>query len=73
MSDMITDRAEHEVAVLILAHGAGAGMQSPFMADLAALLAAQGITVVRFDFPYMQTIAETGKRRPPDKIDKLEA
>lgn len=73
MSDMITDRAENEVAVLILAHGAGAGMQSPFMADMAALLAAQGITVVRFDFPYMQTIAETGKRRPPDKIDKLEA
>ena len=65
--------AENEVATLILAHGAGAGMHSDFMADMAIRLAEQKITVIRFDFPYMQIMTETGKRRPPEKIDKLEA
>ncbi len=66
-------RADNEKATLILAHGAGAGMNSDFMADIAKRLAAQQISVIRFDFPYMQTMTESGKRRPPDKIDKLEA
>lgn len=65
-------RADNEKATLILAHGAGAGMNSDFMADIAKRLAAQQISVIRFDFPYMQTMTESGKRRPPDKIDKLE-
>ena len=65
--------AENEVATLILAHGAGAGMHSDFMADMAIRLAEQKITVIRFDFPYMQIMTETGKRSPPEKIDKLEA
>ena len=67
------DHAETETATLLLAHGAGAGMHSAFMADLAKRLAAQQISVIRFEFPYMQTMTATGKRRPPDKIDKLEA
>ena len=67
-----TVRADNEKATLILAHGAGAGMSSDFMTDMANRLASRQITVVRFDFPYMQTMTESGKRRPPDKIDKLE-
>lgn len=61
------------VARLLLAHGAGAGKQSDFMQDVAARLAEAGIEVVLFDFPYMQTITQTGKRRPPDKADKLQS
>ena len=68
----ITDEANEPIAVLLLAHGAGAGMDSDFMADMARRIAAIGVTVVRFNFPYMQTIAQTGKRRPPDKVSKLE-
>jgi predicted alpha/beta-hydrolase family hydrolase len=47
-------------AVMVLAHGAGAGMEHPFMESLANGLANEGITTVRFNFPYM----ENKKGRP---------
>lgn len=58
-------------AVLILAHGAGAPMDSPFMELLARQLAEQGVTVFRFEFPYMQKRREDGRKRPPDRAEKL--
>ena len=59
------------VARLILAHGAGAGMQHEFMQHMAQLLNKFSIEVVLFNFPYMQTIVATGKRRPPNKAEQL--
>lgn len=56
---------------LILAHGAGAGMDSEFMQQLAQLLAGQRLRVARFEFPYMQKRREDGKRRPPDRAPVL--
>ncbi|MDJ0805786.1 MAG: dienelactone hydrolase family protein [Gammaproteobacteria bacterium] len=56
---------------LILAHGAGQGMDSPFLAQIAERVAAHRHQVVRFNFPYMQTQVLTGKRRPPDREPKL--
>lgn len=53
--------------VMILAHGAGAPMDSPFMEALAKALDEQGIACVRFEFPYMQKRREDGKKRPPDR------
>ena len=47
-------------ACLVLAHGAGAGMTHPFMADAARELAARGIATLRYQFPYM----EQGSKRP---------
>jgi uncharacterized protein len=47
-------------ACFVVAHGAGAGMQHPFMANLAADLAGRGIATLRYQFPYM----EKGGRRP---------
>jgi predicted alpha/beta-hydrolase family hydrolase len=41
-------------AALVLAHGAGAGMQHPFMEALAQGLARRDIATLRFQFPYMQ-------------------
>ena len=58
-------------AVFILAHGAGAPMDSEFMEVMASLLAEKGISVVRFEFPYMQERRTTGKKRPPDRQPKL--
>ena len=55
-------------ALLVLAHGAGAGQRHPFMVHIAKALAARGIDVVTFDFPYMQQ-----KRRAPDRAPVLEA
>jgi predicted alpha/beta-hydrolase family hydrolase len=46
--------------LLVLAHGAGAGMRHPFMEDLSALLAGLGIATFRYQFPYM----EQGRRSP---------
>jgi uncharacterized protein len=47
-------------ACFVVAHGAGAGMQHPFMAKLAADLASRRIATLRYQFPYM----EKGGRRP---------
>lgn len=41
-------------ACYILAHGAGAGMQHPFMSATASELTALGIATLRYQFPYMQ-------------------
>ncbi|AZL74916.1 alpha/beta family hydrolase [Pseudomonas oryziphila] len=51
---------------LILAHGAGAPMDSGFMDDMAQRLAGLGVGVVRFEFPYMAQRRVDGGRRPPN-------
>jgi predicted alpha/beta-hydrolase family hydrolase len=45
-------------ALLLLAHGAGGGMKSGFIEDMARLLAERGVGTFRYQFPYME------KRRP---------
>src|SRR5687768_3887586 len=40
--------------LLVLAHGAGAGMHHPFMDSLARELAACHVATLRYQFPYMQ-------------------
>src|SRR5580704_4304939 len=50
-----------------LAHGAGAGMDTPFLNAFAAGIPQEGIRVVRFEFPYMAQRRQTGKGRPPDR------
>lgn len=50
----------HPIACLVLAHGAGAGMEHPFMAAVAAGLEARGVASLRYQFPYM----EAGSKRP---------
>lgn len=52
--------------VLILAHGAGAPMDSAFMEDMAQRLAGQGLAVLRFEFPYMAQRRLDGGKRPPN-------
>ncbi|WP_028693775.1 alpha/beta family hydrolase [Pseudomonas cremoricolorata] len=51
---------------LILAHGAGAPMDSTFMQSMALRLAGQGVAVLRFEFPYMAQRRVDGGRRPPN-------
>jgi predicted alpha/beta-hydrolase family hydrolase len=46
--------------LLVLAHGAGAGMRHPFLEGLASALAARAIATLRYQFPYV----EAGGRRP---------
>jgi predicted alpha/beta-hydrolase family hydrolase len=50
-------------ALLVLAHGAGAGMRHHFMEDVAGKLAARGVATLRYQFPYM----EKGIKRPDNE------
>lgn len=63
--------AERSCGTLILAHGAGAPMDSDFMNELSRCLTAAGLTVVRFEFPYMAQRREGGSKRPPDRQPRL--
>lgn len=69
--ELIWNKARADAEVLILSHGAGAGMDSDFMERMANLLCQAGITVVRFEFDYRRQRRETGSKRPPDRQPKL--
>lgn len=56
---------------ILLAHGAGAAMDTPWMMAMADLLAAQGVRVARFEFAYMAARRTGGPKRPPPKINLL--
>jgi hypothetical protein len=58
---------------MVLAPGAGALMDSPFMEEIAHALAAESIQVIRFEFPYMQSFRATGRRTAPDAPDVLQS
>src|SRR5258705_9176834 len=49
-------------SLLVLAHGAGAGMTHPFLEKLAGELASAGVATFRYQFPYMEE-----RRRVPDR------
>lgn len=65
-SILIDGPAEAKLTI-VLAHGAGAPMDSPFMNAMAAGLAQGQLRVVRFEFPYMRARREGGKRGAPDR------
>ena len=54
--------------LLVLAHGAGAGMTHPFMENLCNELSAAAIATLRYQFPYMEQ-----HRRAPDPPTVLTA
>jgi len=62
---------------LVLTHGAGAGVNSPFMTTFATGLStgggkAGGIRCLRFEFPYMRRTHARGRRLPPDNLAILQ-
>ena len=76
MTDLITNGPKGAPVTVILAHGAGAPMDSPFMeyfadgiADVG--IADVGIACVRFEFPYMVERRVSGKKRPPNTMSVL--
>ncbi|MBV1778972.1 dienelactone hydrolase family protein [Paeniglutamicibacter sp. ABSL32-1] len=56
----LLDEAEDPLAFLIVAHGSGAGKDHDFMAGYARAVAQKRISVLRFNFPYM----DAGKKFP---------
>lgn len=58
---------DQSTAMLVVAHGAGAGMEHPFLQGFAEAMAREGVSTLRFNFPYR----EAGRRfpdRPPAAI-----
>lgn len=60
LTEHILEVPKGATALLVLAHGAGAGMRHVFMEDLAKRLQAAKIGTLRYQFPYM----ERGSKRP---------
>ena len=55
-------RPDESKWLLVMGHGAGAGMRHPFMSALAEELAGVGVATLRYQFPYMEE-----RRKVPDK------
>ena len=65
--DLLIDGKKSAARTVVLAHGAGAPMDAPWMTEIAHGLAAHDLRVVRFEFPYMAQRRDSGKRRGPDR------
>ncbi|HET7435776.1 MAG TPA: alpha/beta family hydrolase [Thermoanaerobaculia bacterium] len=63
----LTDGPADAAHVFVFAHGAGGAMDGAFMNDVAKGLAARGIHVVRFEFPYMAARRQGKKSGAPDR------
>jgi hypothetical protein len=71
MNEIRTEGPQDAKCHLVLAHGAGAPMTSPFLETVTRLLVERALRVSRFEFPYMAARREGNKRRPPPKAELL--
>ena len=71
MTDFLWDGPDDAPLTVLLAHGAGAAMDSPAMTAATQALAAEGLAVARFEFSYMAARRAGGSRRPPPRADRL--
>jgi predicted alpha/beta-hydrolase family hydrolase len=71
--ELLFDGPHDAEKTIALAHGAGAGMHTPFMEFFAKGLGERGLRVARFEFPYMAVKRVTGKGGPPDREPVLRA
>jgi len=71
MTTFLTDGPEQAKVTILLAHGAGAPMDSAAMTASAQALAGAGIRVARFEFEYMASRRDSGARKPPPRAETL--
>jgi predicted alpha/beta-hydrolase family hydrolase len=65
------DGADNASVTILLAHGAGAPMDSTSMEATAKGLAAAGLRVARFEFGYMAARRTSAGRKPPPRAETL--
>lgn len=70
MTELLWDGPVDGSATVLLAHGAGAAMDSKGMTDIALAIADRGLRVARFEFAYMAARRD-GQRKPPPRADTL--
>ena len=68
----LIDGPADALGTVVLAHGAGAPMDSPFMAAIACGLAQHGWRVLRFEFAYMARQRILERRQGPDRMPVLQ-
>jgi predicted alpha/beta-hydrolase family hydrolase len=68
---LLWDGPRSAKTTVVLGHGAGAGMDHAFLRTVAEGLAAHGLSVVRFEFPWQRSV-RMGRRRPPDALPVLQ-
>ena len=73
MTELLFDGPKKSALTVVLAHGAGAAMDSPFMNQIAEGVSAADIRVARFEFPYMSAQRAGGRRPAPDREPVLRA
>ena len=71
--NLLRDGPDDAVASVVLAHGAGAPMDSRFMNEFAGALAGHGLRVIRFEFAYMASRRSGEGRKPPPRAEKVMA
>lgn len=69
----LEDRPAGASATILLAHGAGAPMDTSWMNGIVAALVRRGLAVVRFEFSYMAARRSGGTRKPPPRAETLMA
>lgn len=70
MARFLFDGPEHAETTILLAHGAGAPMDSPSLTAAAGFLAEENLRIARFEFGYMAD-RRSGIRRPPPRAETL--
>ena len=68
---LVNSPSKDPKGVFLLAHGAGRGAANPFLETIAQSAVNSGVRVVRFNFPYMEGMLKTGKRKPPNSGEIL--
>jgi predicted alpha/beta-hydrolase family hydrolase len=70
MTTFLFDGFDTALVTILLAHGAGASMDSPSMTTTAKALAVAGFQVARFEFHYMAA-RRYGHRKPPPRAETV--
>ncbi len=70
LMEFLTSGPASAPVTILLAHGAGAAMDSPSMEAIDRALADQGLRVARFEFGYMAARRD-GQRKPPPRAETL--
>jgi predicted alpha/beta-hydrolase family hydrolase len=71
MTMFLFEGPEAADVTILLAHGAGAAMDSASMTAASAALTAKGFRVARFEFGYMAARRSTQSRKPPPRAELL--
>ena len=69
--NFLFDGPANAPVTILLAHGAGAPMDSPAMNSISKALAGKEIRIARFEFGYMAGRRSEGRRKPPPRADRL--